>query len=568
MEKIREKEFKTRKKNVLGRIFSHKLTNFTSLIFILAAALIFMPLANAATVRIQNGVLNISNNLLVSTNALFVDAANNKVGIGTTSPGIATTGSPAFTVLGSSETLIEVGRSAPISDGLRLGQYDFISTAQNPGNEQVGAIIGELQGNHPGVKGGRILLQTRADGGGMTNRMTIDNAGNVGIGTLSPESTLDVRGAVKATSFAGDGSQLTNLPTATGSSNSLWNSTGNNIYQSELKGNVGIGTASPDTLLHLASSTNAMQILETANVANAGGMNFRRARGSLASKSAVQNADEIVNLQFQAYDGTAYRNAGVIGAIVDGTPGSSDMPGALLFLTTPDNSGAASERMRIDSKGNIGIGTTNPQTKLDITGTLRASSTITSSALTQGSVIFSGANGALSQDNTNLYWDNTNKILSLGTTTPTDVTNDAKVIVIDAGSGRASFNIAGSAGGEGEVFGMMVFNNKNSDAATLFRTASIQAIQPSTDADESEVQFAVHSATAGGAGNVQAMRIDKRGYVGIGDTTPDAMLDVAGEMRADGVALDGSGKVVCIKSNGDFGTCSSVAASDGTCTCG
>lgn len=60
----------------------------------------------------------------------------------------------------------------------------------------------------------------------------------------------------------------------------------------------------------------------------------------------------------------------------------------------------------------------------------------------------------------------------------------------------------------------------------------------------------------------------KNGRVGIGDQTPDALLDVAGEMRADGVSGDGSGKLVCIKADGDFGTCSDAPGAGGTCTCG
>lgn len=40
------------------------------------------------------------------------------------------------------------------------------------------------------------------------------------------------------------------------------------------------------------------------------------------------------------------------------------------------------------------------------------------SAETSGSVLFAGANGLLSQDNANLFWDNTNKRLGLGTPYP------------------------------------------------------------------------------------------------------------------------------------------------------
>lgn len=42
----------------------------------------------------------------------------------------------------------------------------------------------------------------------------------------------------------------------------------------------------------------------------------------------------------------------------------------------------------------------------------------TSTILTAGSVVFAGAAGAYAQDNSNLFWDNTNKRLGIGTTLP------------------------------------------------------------------------------------------------------------------------------------------------------
>ena len=40
-------------------------------------------------------------------------------------------------------------------------------------------------------------------------------------------------------------------------------------------------------------------------------------------------------------------------AEVDGTPGSGDMPGRLVFLTTLDGASTATERMRIKSAGQV-----------------------------------------------------------------------------------------------------------------------------------------------------------------------------------------------------------------------
>ena len=58
------------------------------------------------------------------------------------------------------------------------------------------------------------------------------------------------------------------------------------------------------------------------------------------------------------------------------------------------------------------------------------------------------------------------------------------------------------------------------------------------------------------------------GSIGVGNTAPAAKLHVTGETRVTGVSGDGTGKVVCIKADGDFGTCSTVVDITGVCTCG
>jgi len=63
---------------------------------------------------------------------------------------------------------------------------------------------------------------------GGTERLRINNTGNVGIGNSSPSEKLEVNGNVKATNFIGSGSQLTDVATRTTGS---WNvTTGNNNY--------------------------------------------------------------------------------------------------------------------------------------------------------------------------------------------------------------------------------------------------------------------------------------------------------------------------------------------------
>jgi hypothetical protein len=64
--------------------------------------------------------------------------------------------------------------------------------------------------------------------------------------------------------------------------------------------------------------------------------------------------------------------AAAINFVADGTPGVDDMPGAILLATTADGANATTERMRIDSAGNVGIGTTaNAAALLDVSSTTK-----------------------------------------------------------------------------------------------------------------------------------------------------------------------------------------------------
>jgi hypothetical protein len=97
---------------------------------------------------------------------------------------------------------------------------------------------------------------------------------------------------------------------------------------------------------------------------------FGRARGgSLGSTTIVNSGDTLGFVSFCGADGTGFnRQAARIDAFVDGTPGSGDMPGRLVFSTTADGSSSPTERMRIDSSGKVGISTTSPTELLNVNG--------------------------------------------------------------------------------------------------------------------------------------------------------------------------------------------------------
>jgi hypothetical protein len=84
-----------------------------------------------------------------------------------------------------------------------------------------------------------------------------------------------------------------------------------------------------------------------------------RSRGTLAAPTVVQSDDNLASLFFLGNDGTDLAIAAVMQIDVDGTPGNNDMPGRIVFKTTPDGSEIPVEAMRITSAQNLTLATGN-----------------------------------------------------------------------------------------------------------------------------------------------------------------------------------------------------------------
>jgi hypothetical protein len=128
--------------------------------------------------------------------------------------------------------------------------------------------------------------------------------------------------------------------------------------------------------VHQTSSNDVMRLV---NYGNPNKILVRRTQGTQISPTAITTTNTVLGrFDFEGYNGTGFTPAASIESTLDATGGTStDMPGRLTFWTTPDGSGTMIERLRITNSGNIGIATTTPSEKLDVSGNVRLTATTT-----------------------------------------------------------------------------------------------------------------------------------------------------------------------------------------------
>jgi len=158
----------------------------------------------------------------------------------------------------------------------------------------------------------------------------------------------------------------------------------------------------------------------------------------------------------------------------------------------------------------------------------------TATAFTAGSVPFAGASGVYSQDNANLFWDNTNKRLGIGTSSPASTLN-----VSNSANSATSITVTNSNGGASAIANAKFTNGTSTGEfgqlptafggygvltadATYIYAGNNRPLQFSTDNN--------YIAFGAGPGATERMRIDSSGGVLINKTANarSAMLEITG----------------------------------------
>jgi hypothetical protein len=129
-------------------------------------------------------------------------------------------------------------------------------------------------------------------------------------------------------------------------------------------GFIGIGTQLPQVGLQLGgdSTYRELRLRRSINDASAQALVLYKTRGTESSPVIVNPGDTTGTLIFAAYDGaSAIQTASISSNVFSGsTPALNDIEGVLVFSTNR-GAAAATEAARINSVGNVGIGTTTPE---------------------------------------------------------------------------------------------------------------------------------------------------------------------------------------------------------------
>ena len=93
-----------------------------------------------------------------------------------------------------------------------------------------------------------------------------------------------------------------------------------------------------------------------------------RARGSLLSPTAAAENDFVFSLIGGVWDGSFIRNNAEMNFVVDGPVSTGVAPVRIAFRTRTGGIGGYTEKMTIKNDGKVGIGATNPTSKLQVVG--------------------------------------------------------------------------------------------------------------------------------------------------------------------------------------------------------
>ena len=380
------------------------------------------------------------------------------------------------------------GSNVLINSNLYINKHQVTSnTLSNLGDAYFGSNV--LINSNLYVSQNQVTSNTLSNLGNAYFASNLITMSNTGLGTITPQGRLDVRGTAyigsnigtqvaiqdKEIKWQGTGTVHYSVFNSNGllsfnntSTNALPGVYGTYMMGLNSLGYLGINTATPLTTLHMASLNTSAQIID-------------------ASNSSTGTAIGI----YQNYAGSTNSNMmlGISGGngqwSLDSIKGDAIIRtnyNRLLFNT---NSGTGNSIMCMLSNGFVGIGTTSPSAKLNIEGGTYSAGTYPSLGHVCITASNSGGMGG-----------------SLVLRNPASAaTNNASSIAFELDGSTAFFTDSTNAANG--LISCVLEEPTSGYASLLFNTFN------------------------GGAGATEKMRITSSGYIGIGTTTPNAPLQLA-----------------------------------------
>ncbi len=422
---------------------------------------------------------------------------------------------------------ISVNTSSNVGIGttLPLEKLDVLGSATLSGNLTIGQT-GVLRSQY-----GPLNLAYKSGLNTWSAAMTIqDGTGYVGIGTTHPGVPLTViSGTNSAISGATGGVGKVGVYGTSGTvagygvmgfNNSATgvsilaqqDSTGYALYslggRNYFSGNVGIGSTSPSNIVDIigsagANMTGQLRIMDTASAVTGTGGGITFAGYYNGTSLIIDNA------------------GGIKSAKTNNTQGNYSFD--LSFLTREHGS-SPSEKMRITDSGNVGIGTTNPLFKLDVSGMATVSANLTMGGQMQVGRFGAeptqvGVGSMYYNTSTNKFrcYQNASWTDCIGTGSPgssvwSDLTDPEKDLGINMSSWRTTFTYGTSTS----------TNNLFTLTDGISNTGTGYLLNVITSVDSSVKPFHVSSA------GTEAILVNELGNVGIGNLSPLEKLDIVG----------------------------------------
>ena len=359
-----------------------------------------------------------------NANMLFVDAGNDRVGVGTNSPAV----------------LLDVADSSGNEPKLRMSTGTATNFFQISRNSSTGHYTLASEEN-----GSSIILATDPDASGAVDRLIVDRNGNVGIGgtatNYSDYKTLSIFGA------ANTGAGFIEFNDTSGNADAAIFADGGNLFinadydatsadstirfrvdgssekmRIDSSGNVGVGISSPGSRIHVFDSNPEVRLQSSGTSTTCEYSMLGRDDSNVAHKVNIKTSDS---------------------ALTFGTGGSSG------------NSYVPSERMRIDSSGRVMLGTTAEghanADNLTVRDTGDCGITIRSGTSNQGNIYFSDATSGGGEIAGAVQYDHASNFLRF-------TANESERLRIDS-SGRLLVGTTSAGAGDAQYSKVQIVGN-------------------------------------------------------------------------------------------------------------